>query len=141
MKSSDTCKICWYDLDEKNFVYYRDSPNNTYILSPVCIECTMQLQNKQWDTYINQINNEKCAKALKILIDKGPPINVRDNNLFPCNNKSGEVYDFFYNNKTHSAKLKNSLIGKPRNEYLEKIRQYWLSIKSHNIQNDIHSDK
>ena len=60
-----------------------------------------------WKFFVERLTKATCAAELRRIMDKGPPINVRDKAAFPCENDSEEVYEFWYmsDGEVHSAKL------------------------------------
>lgn len=120
----EECIICYDDLNEENRVQYIDKKGGSLKKCKMCKECVLDYQNKQWESYQKSISEEKCKKALKNIIEKGPPINIRDQNCFPCENENGEVYKLYYSGKFHSAKLVGSLTGEKRMNYWKELKKF-----------------
>lgn len=116
------CQCCYDELNKDNSAKYTDKKGGDKMDSIFCRECIEIVLDTQWNTYVNLIKKADCAAALKRAIDIGPPTNLRDPKAFPCDNKSKEVYTFYYGKRKKSAKLKGSLEGEERmkwwNEYL-----------------------
>ena len=96
-----------------------------------CQQCIdSQFIAQQWQTYLDNISKADCAAALRRLITKAPPINVKDAGL-PCEDSTsapsdpergeGEVHSFWYasDGAEHSAKLQGSLVGSERQSFWE----------------------
>ena len=90
---------------------------------------------QQWQTYLDNISKADCAAALRRLITKPPPINVKDAGL-PCEDNTatqddtergeGEVHSFWYasDGEEHSAKLSGSLMGEERRRFWEEKKDF-----------------
>ena len=112
-----SCKVCFEDIDDNSIVKYRLSEIDDFKILVYCHECLQLLMDTQWNKYVANLKTVDCEKSLLSLINDGPPINFRD--TFIENNK--EIYDFYYNNKIHSSKLKGSLNEIDRKRLHEKL--------------------
>ena len=112
------CLSCMDDITIENYVLYKDQENNEWKSCYYCSICIKYMIDTQWDNYINSIEKVDCAATLRRLLEMGPPINFRDKTI-ECNN---EVYKFYYSGQEQDAKLKGSLIGKERDEWIENQR-------------------
>jgi len=101
-----------------------------------CQQCLdSQFIAQQWQTYLDNISKADCAAALRRLITKPPPINVKDAGL-PCEDNSttdddiergeGEVHSFWYasDGGLHDAKLNGSLMGEERRRFWEEKKDF-----------------
>ena len=104
--------------------------------SVYCQQCLEgQFIAQQWQTYLDNISKADCAAALRRLITKPPPINVKDAGL-PCEDNAttdddpergeGEVHSFWYasDGAEHSAKLAGSLMGEERSRFWEEKKDF-----------------
>ena len=107
-----------------------------WLPSLYCQQCLeSQFIAQQWQTYLDNIAKADCAAALRRLITKPPPINVKDAGL-PCEDNStadddtergeGEVHSFWYasDGAEHSAKLHGSLLGEERRRFWEDKKDF-----------------
>ena len=108
------CKCCLSEINSNNYVLYKDNIESEYKSSFFCSDCVSILVETGWNTYISNVNNADCAAALKRLIEKGPPINLRDDYGVPCDNENNEVVIFYFGDGIKSAKLNGSLVGDER---------------------------
>lgn len=116
------CKCCFNDIETNEVVYYCDSDKQEWIVSKYCYNCLNYMLNNDWLTFVDKINNTDCLAELRKMVKIGPPINIRDPVGLPCNNQSGEVYMFKYNNKLMDAKLNGSLVNIERDIYWDEIK-------------------
>lgn len=107
-----TCACCWDDITSSNYVEYKASESSEWLTSGYCMTCIEQLIETQWDQYVNGLANSTCKAEQRRLLNRGPPINIRDPKALPCPDDA-EVFQLWYmiDNSTHSAKLKGSLEG------------------------------
>ena len=110
-------------------VKYQINNNTTWHLSNYCESCVYYLLNTSWKIYTDQVKQADCKKALQKLIDVGPPINLRDRVGFPNpldKTKLTEIDNlmFLKNKKIISAKLKDSLSGEKRTEYIKFFKNF-----------------
>ena len=118
-----TCLCCWDDIISSNFVEYRAISEGQWLPSGFCEMCIDQLIKTQWETYVKAIEKTTCKAEMRRLLQRGPPINVRDIKALPCPD-DGEVFSLWYSSDSneHSAKLDGSLTGDERDTFLkEKI--------------------
>ena len=107
-----------------------------WLASVYCQQCLDgQFIAQQWQTYLDNISKADCAAALRRLIVKPPPINVKDAGL-PCEDTTtaadeaergeGEVHSFWYasDGLEHSAKLDGSLLGDDRRRFWEEKKDF-----------------
>ena len=107
-----------------------------WLPSVYCQQCVDgQFIANQWQTYLDNISKADCAAALRRLITKPPPINVKDAGL-PCEDSAtaeddtergeGEVHSFWYNSDgaEHSAKLSGSLTGEERQRFWQDKKDF-----------------
>ena len=107
-----------------------------WLPSVYCQQCIDgQFLANQWQTYLDNISKADCAAALRRLITKPPPINVKDAGL-PCEDNSaaeddtergeGEVHSFWYasDGAEHSAKLSGSLVGEERQRFWQDKKDF-----------------
>ena len=120
MDDSNSCIACYDELT--NILYYCEDYHKNWKRSQYCINCINYLKKMQWDNFQKDINDD-CLATLRRIIETGPPINVRDIYSMKCENESGEVYLFMYENIEVDAKLENSLIGDERD-------LLWLELKN-----------
>lgn len=113
----DSCKLCFEDITDDSIVKYRMSEIDEFKKFVYCSECLELLIDGQWDKYVTNLKKVDCEKSLLSLVNDGPPINFRD--TYIEDNK--EIYEFYYNNKVSSAKLKGSLLINERKELHNKL--------------------
>tara|TARA_B100001094_G_C18126031_1_gene769515 strand:- start:384 stop:770 length:387 start_codon:yes stop_codon:yes gene_type:complete len=122
------CKSCFEDLTKINKVYYRINNKKNWLESKYCCNCVTYLQNTAWKIFTDQVTKADCKKALKKILDVGPPINLRDKNGFPDpidNTKLTEIDELlFYDNIIKPAKLKDSLVGQERINYISFLENF-----------------
>lgn len=107
-----------------------------WLPSVYCQQCLeSQFIAQQWQTYLDNISKADCAAALRRLITKPPPINVKDAGL-PCDDNTtddsdsergeGEVHSFWYasDGGEHGAKLVGSLVGEERRRFWEEKKDF-----------------
>ena len=122
------CALCFDDITKDNYAFYNDNeelPNSEWIPCKYCSACIQDSLDNQWSIYVQQLKNETCVATLKRLIEDGPPINFRDKRAVPCNNPTGEVYEFYYNGDQQQAKLKDSLIDNERSKYIDELNKMY----------------
>eukprot|EP00455_Lapot_gusevi_P032777 TRINITY_DN3575_c0_g1_i3.p2 TRINITY_DN3575_c0_g1~~TRINITY_DN3575_c0_g1_i3.p2 ORF type:complete len:151 (-),score=35.93 TRINITY_DN3575_c0_g1_i3:106-558(-) len=114
------CLCCMEDLSNENYVEYQDKPEGAWLASKFCQTCVEVLINTQFEKYVHALTNPTCQAEHNRLLQAGPPINLRDQHAFPCENANGEVYSLWYasDSAVHSAKLANSLVGEEREAFL-----------------------
>ena len=107
-----SCSCCWDDIDASNYVEYKSSPDSEWFPSGFCVNCIQHLIDAQWDTYVNGLAKTTCKAEQRRLLQRGPPINVRDPKALACP-EDGEVHLLWFMNDglEHSAKLTGSLEG------------------------------
>ena len=115
------CSVCCDNIDENNFVLYKDQKDADWKSSTFCVSCIKHMLATSWATYVNKIEKADCAEALKRAVNIGPPINFRDTGLV-CDNESKEVESFYYDGRIQLAKLEGSLIDEERNKWWEKLK-------------------
>ena len=123
------CKSCFDDLVNDNMVKYQINNNNTWLLSNYCETCVNYLINNSWKIFKDSVEKADCKKALNKILEVGPPINLRDKGGFPNpidNNLLTEVDKLLFcrENIIKSAKLKDSLIGNEREQYITFLKNF-----------------
>lgn len=124
-KEYSECALCFDDITADNHVFYKDNNDSPWLSCKFCSTCVQDIANSQWSIYTEQIKNETCVATLKHLIEAGPPINFRDKKAVPCNNSTGEVSEFYYDNTIQSAKLKDSFVGDERLKYIDELKKMY----------------
>ena len=120
LEVSDTCASCWAGFGEDigdavtDSFEYNEGPDSPWKKSPYCIVCFNHIKSTQFDKYKTGVEKADCVAALRRYVIEGPPINVRDKKAYPCNNISGEIYQYKYKDVVYSAKLDNSVEGEER---------------------------
>jgi len=74
----------------------------------------------------NNLKKVDCEKSLLSLINAGTPINFRDN----CIEDNREIYEFQYNDKVFSAKLKGTLNENERRNLHNKLTDIITNVKN-----------
>lgn len=118
----ETCAICFDDINENNYVLFTISSTENTNWQPctTCSECVNILLESKWSNYMEAIEKADCYVGLKTLLQHGPPINLRCCELELDNkNKEIEYHEFYINGQIVSAKLKGSLIGNERDEWIK----------------------
>lgn len=113
-----TCLCCWDDISASNYVEYRSAVDGAWLPSGYCQACIEQLISTQWSTYTNSLEKTTCKAEMRRLLQRGPPINIRDPKALPCP-EDAEVHSlwFAHDGFEHSAKLVGSLEGVERDKY------------------------
>ena len=120
-----TCEVCFEDIAEDSIVKYRLSETDDFKVFVYCSECLKIIINEQWDKYVTNLKKVDCEKSLLSLIQDGPPINFRDT----CIEDNKEIYEFYYDNKIISAKLKGSLNENERTQLHYKLLNILTDLK------------
>lgn len=123
------CKCCFGDMDKDVYAFYQENKDEDWYSSNYCKDCITQMLGNGWNIYVEQIKKADCKAALLKLIERGPPINLRDKLAFPCENPQCEVYAFYFDDKVQSAKLKDSFTGKKRKEWWDELKEIALAMK------------
>ncbi|CAM9090094.1 unnamed protein product [Chrysoparadoxa australica] len=113
-----TCSCCWEDVDMDLYVEYTAEEGGDWLPSQFCLTCVESLLNSQWKMYVEGLAKATCKAEQKRLLDRGPPINLRDKTALPCPD-DGEVHELWYgkDGQSHSAKLLGSLQGDERQRW------------------------
>uniref|UniRef100_A0A0G4FTQ5 Uncharacterized protein n=1 Tax=Chromera velia CCMP2878 TaxID=1169474 RepID=A0A0G4FTQ5_9ALVE len=119
------CLVCFDDLSEENYVEYRTTPESAWFPGKFCEACLGQLMDTQFDKFCNDLSKTTCAREQRVLLERGPPINVFDKNAFP-EAGDAEVHSLWFasDKEIHSAKLKGSLEGEARMKYWEDQKKF-----------------
>jgi hypothetical protein len=113
----DPCKMCFEDITELLNVKYKLSEIDEFKNFVYCSECLELLIDNQWEKYVTNLKKVDCEKSLLSLVNDGPPMNFRDTHI----EDNKEIYEFYYNDKIYSAKLKGSLDENERKELHNKL--------------------
>lgn len=119
----ETCLICFDDIEIDNIVWFTFDPINisnnqlTWKRFPYCIDCINHLKATQWDEYIESVRNADCERALRNLIELGPPKNIRDASI----TENREISAFRINEQIISAILDNALTMEEINELKKRL--------------------
>lgn len=118
------CLICCEDLDSSNYAEYRAHEESEWMVSPYCSNCLESyFKQRQWEQYLDHVHKADCAAALRRILNKPVPTNVRDKGL-PCDNENGEVYQFWYASEgLVSAKLENAPEGSDRDTFILEMQE------------------
>lgn len=103
--NNNECKLCFDVIDDDTQVHFRFESEAEWIKLYYCKDCVLMMINNKWSMYISNLRKAECKNALTNIIKKGPPRNFSDNSIM----EGKEIYEFFYNNEIHSAKLTGSL--------------------------------
>ncbi|AYV84473.1 MAG: hypothetical protein Hyperionvirus26_28 [Hyperionvirus sp.] len=112
------CKCCYSDITADNYALYKNSASADWLPSSYCKLCLKEMLLNGWTKFIGLIDKADCAAALKRLIDRPPPINLRDPECFP----NGDVELFYFDDTEQSAKLHGSLTGEAHVELWNKLK-------------------
>ena len=124
------CSSCFDEIDNNNMVKYKvKSENKQWLISNYCENCVHYVINTSWKIFTDSVEKADCKKSLQKILDVGPPINIRDKVGFPDpNNKETltEIHSLLFcrNNTIQSAKLKGSLTGIERNNYIKLLENF-----------------
>lgn len=113
-----TCISCYDNITNENYVLYKDNEISPWKSCNFCEICIINMIETQWELYVQNVATEDCEPTLRKLLNKGPPINLRENSII-CDNEQSEVYKFWFANSEQSAKLKGSLEGEQRNKWIQ----------------------
>lgn len=122
----DSCKLCFEDIDNDSIVKYRMSEIDYFKNFVYCSDCLELLINGQWEKYITNLKKVDCEKSLLSLIHAGTPVNFRDTHI----EDNKEIYEFYYNGKICSAKLKGSLNENERKNLDNKLINIISNVKN-----------
>ncbi|PFH38368.1 hypothetical protein BESB_007090 [Besnoitia besnoiti] len=141
------CLVCFDELSEENYAEYRmpaqsaganaaesaeaaqgsveEGKNTTWFPSKFCVACIEELQASQFKRYCDSVANTTCAREQRSLLERGPPVNLRDRLAFPESDDQ-EIAALWYakDKAEHSAKLKDSLEGAARDALWNKLKQF-----------------
>ncbi|EPR63776.1 hypothetical protein TGPRC2_217900 [Toxoplasma gondii TgCatPRC2] len=129
------CMVCFEELSRANYAEYcmhrqvADSSNSEdscpWFPAKFCVDCIEELQATQFKRYCDSVANTTCAREQRTLLERGPPINLRDRLAFPESDDQ-EISALWYakDNAEHSAKLKDSLEGEERQALWDDLRQF-----------------
>ena len=109
--------MCFEDIVNDSIVKYRMSEIDEFKNFVYCGECLELLIDKQWEKYVTNLKKVDCEKSLLSLIKDGTPANFRDTHI----EDNKEIYEFYYNNEVHSAKLKGALNENERKKLHNKL--------------------
>ena len=126
MNDSDTeffCQSCFDDITNENMVKYKINNDSKWLTSNYCESCVDYLQENSWKIFTDQVEKADCKKALQkiLMLDLLLIYVINQDFLSPLdNNLLTEIDKLFLcsENKEKSAKLKGSLIGKDREDYI-----------------------
>ena len=121
------CKSCFDDIT--NAVKYRIHKKQQWHTSYYCETCVKYLIDNSWKIFTDQVKQADCKKALDKLVEVGPPINLRDRTGFPDPENKEQLTEidellFCSNNHIHTAKLKGSLTGQERIDYIHFLKSF-----------------
>ena len=122
----DYCKLCFEDIADDSVVKYKLSESDDFKNFAYCSQCLELLIDKQWENYVTNLKKVDCEKSLLSLIHDGMPVNFRD--TYIEDNK--EIYEFYYNGKICSAKLKGSLNENERKNLNNKLVNIVTNLKN-----------
>lgn len=129
-QEGQTCSCCWDDIttENNNYVEYRAVASGDWLPSGYCQGCIEVLLSSQWQNYIKSLETTTCKAEMRRLLERGPPINIRDPKALPCPN-DGEVFELWYqsDNQVHSAKLTGSLEGKEREVFWNEKSAFYVA--------------
>lgn len=117
-----TCKSCWDDLSAEIYCEYQAVENGEWLPSGYCQMCVLHLMGTQWGQYTSALAKTTCKAEQARLLERGPPINLRDasNLALPCPD-GGEVFRLWFQGEgggaERSAKLEGSLEGDARQKF------------------------
>lgn len=111
------CSCCFSDIE--TIVKYRDKADSDWKNCIYCKECIEYMLETQFLDYVEKIKTETCKVALERLIKLGPPLKFRDPKV-PCDNETGEVYEF----NMFSSKLKNVYEKEQMEKYKDYLQQF-----------------
>jgi len=113
-----SCLSCWEDLGAENYVEYQAAEGGEWLPSGFCAMCVCYLQQTQWGVYTMALAKTTCKAEQRRLLDKGPPVNLKDKTALPCP-EEGEVHALWFmnGNEYKSAKLEGSLVDEERQRY------------------------
>ena len=86
----------------------------------------LQLLESQFDQYIDRVKKTDCQAELRRLLAKGPPIYISDEHGLTLDDADEYVTKLWFasDGKERSAKLKNSVEGKEREELWESLNKF-----------------
>lgn len=119
------CISCLDSIQETN--YYRTSDDSEWIITPYCTECISWMIENQWDDYVETIKKETCKKTLRRMLEKGPPLYVKEPITMPCDNHDG-IYQFKLDGEIVSGELKDHYVGDQLEKYRKELLEYLQSL-------------
>ena len=80
----------------------------------------------QFDQYIERVKKTDCQAELRRLLEKGPPIYISDGHGLALDDDEEYVVKLWFasDNTERSAKLKNALDGKEREDLWEELNEF-----------------
>jgi hypothetical protein len=103
---------CYEDIDENNFVLFKDTSSDSWQSCIYCSDCIKHLLKTQWTSFIKMIEKLDCKATFKRILEDGFPSNFKDKNV-----SENEIILLFYDSNEQSPKYINPY----SKEYLEKI--------------------
>mmetsp|Transcript_9618 Transcript_9618/g.14776 ORF Transcript_9618/g.14776 Transcript_9618/m.14776 type:complete len:153 (-) Transcript_9618:188-646(-) len=119
------CMCCYDDINKSNYAEYQAEDGGQWLPAKFCESCISHLIATQWDQYVAGLAKATCKAEMRRLLDRGPPINVRDKTALPCPD-DGEVSNLWFasDGAEHSAKLNGSLVGDERQAWWDEKLQF-----------------
>lgn len=129
------CMVCFEELSKANYAEYCMRPqaaesnvegdSGPWFPAKFCVDCIEELQASQFKRYCDSVANTTCAREQRSLLERGPPVNLRDRLAFP-ESEDQEIGALWYakDNAVHTAKLKDSLEGAARQALWNDLRQF-----------------
>jgi hypothetical protein len=127
------CASCWEDISPENYAEYlpfppanKDEVPVQWMMAKYCQDCIKYLVKTQWTNYTSALAKTTCKAEQRRLLNRGPPINLRDNEAMPCPD-DGEVMMLWFmsDGHEHSAKLEGSLVGEEREKFWLEQKEFY----------------
>ena len=116
-------RCCMFCSEDNNDVMYRMKDLE---LKPFhyCWDCLQLQVNIMWKDYFTKLKTVDCEASLQRLLDQGPPFYFRDHAI----EGGKELYEFYYNSISISAKLPNSINDVFRDNLTEELKNLTLDV-------------
>mmetsp|Transcript_35398 Transcript_35398/g.36065 ORF Transcript_35398/g.36065 Transcript_35398/m.36065 type:complete len:174 (+) Transcript_35398:180-701(+) len=137
-----TCMSCWEELIDENYVEYKSSEDSPWQPSSFCSLCINHLLATQWNAFTTRLATTNCKAEARRMIERGPPINIRDPTALPCP-EDGEVHSLWImaTGEVQSAKLEGSYVGEERQKYWDEMRAFHIEDENDDDKEDGKTDK
>ncbi|KAK8795067.1 hypothetical protein WA588_003918 [Blastocystis sp. NMH] len=118
------CAVCMDDIDESNYVEYRNSNDTHWIPCIICQNCVEMFLHDMMPNYKKNLLEADCRASQLRVLAQGPPIYVKDDSVFQS--PEGEHVEslwFSSTGKERSAKVDGCLEGEEREKWWNEMKE------------------